>query len=177
MNLIFLNLKSKHVTHCAHVCAQSLSHVWVFLWPHGPTPGDPTRFLYPGIFQARVLSFPPAGDLPKPGIEPTPTAPPALQVASLSLNHQGRTSATKWLQEALSAEECNKVPNLKGSFYLFFKNYILKRPIFTLIKPDLQNLSPPMLFLAKTARPHLSISIHANSIWGWHSVTSPLAIL
>ena len=66
--------------------------------PHGPTPRDPMRLLYPGIFQARILSFPPAGDLPNPGIEPTSTAPPALQGHSLSLNHQGRSSPTKWLQ-------------------------------------------------------------------------------
>ena len=35
------------------------------------------------------LPGPPPGDLPDPGIEPEPSASPALQEDSLSLSHQG----------------------------------------------------------------------------------------
>ena len=104
MNLTFLNLESKHVTYCAHVCAQSCLSLFVTPW----TPGDPTSFLYPGIFQARILSFPPAGGLPNPGIKPTSTASPALQVDSLSLNHQGSSSPTA----AAAAESLQSCPTL-----------------------------------------------------------------
>ena len=36
------------------------------------------------------LLFPPPGDLPDPGIEPTSSVSPALQADSLPLSHQGR---------------------------------------------------------------------------------------
>ena len=47
-----------------------------------PVDCNPTRFLYPQDFPGKKywsgLPFPPLGDLPDPGIEPEPLAPPAL---------------------------------------------------------------------------------------------------
>ena len=37
----------------------------------------------------RGLPFPPSGDLPNPGIEPTSPVSPTLQVDSLPLSHRG----------------------------------------------------------------------------------------
>ena len=45
-----------------------------------------------GLLEAKywsVLPYPPAGDLPNPGIEPSSPATPTLQVDSLALSHWG----------------------------------------------------------------------------------------
>ena len=43
------------------------------------------------------LPFPPPGDLPDPGIEPTSSASPALEADPLPLSHQGNTLYVKIL--------------------------------------------------------------------------------
>ena len=62
---------------------------------------NPTHYSPPGSsvhrsFQARILEwvwhFPPPGDLPGPGIEPTPSGSPALAVGFFAcLSHQGNS--------------------------------------------------------------------------------------
>ena len=64
-------------------CNQS----YLILWK--PLDCSPDRLLCPWDFSGKntgVLSFPPPGDLPDPGIEP---ASPAWQANSLPLSHQG----------------------------------------------------------------------------------------
>ena len=55
---------------------------------------------YVGLFRQEYwsrLPFPPPGNLPDPGIEPTSSASPALEADSLPLSHQGNTLYVKIL--------------------------------------------------------------------------------
>ena len=66
-----------------------LSHVQLVVTPWTVAHQAP---LSVGILQARILGglpFPPPGDLPDPGMEPTSLMFPALQVDSLPLSYQG----------------------------------------------------------------------------------------
>ena len=54
-----------------------------------------------------TLPFPPPGDLLNPGIQPTAPTPPALQVDSLLLNHQG---SPKLLGAVTKAMKLSTVP-------------------------------------------------------------------
>ena len=55
-----------------------------------------------------VWPFPPPGDLPNPGIEPTSPAAPALQADSLLLSHRGNPKVllycSKW-QDSFFTDE------------------------------------------------------------------------
>ena len=57
-----------------------------------PLDCSPQGFSVHGILQTRILewvTYPPPGDLPDSGMEPTSPAAPALQVDSLPLSHLG----------------------------------------------------------------------------------------
>ena len=67
------------------ICAQSLSHVRLFVTPWTVALQPPLSI---GIFQARILewvSCPPPGDLPNPGIFPTRGSNPVSHIAGGSL--------------------------------------------------------------------------------------------
>ena len=68
------------------VVVQSLSCVWPFCDAMDCSPPDSSVH---GIFQARILPFPPLGDLPDPGIKPMSPASPALAGRFLPRSHQG----------------------------------------------------------------------------------------
>ena len=72
-----------------------LSHVQLTVTPWTVAHQAP---LSVGILQARILGglpFPPPGDLPDPGMEPTSLMFPALQVDSLPLSYQGSPLLTR----------------------------------------------------------------------------------
>ena len=86
----------EYQTKSLHVCVVSFVQLFATPWTVGSS-------VY-GISQAEYCSglpFPPPGDLPNPGIEPTS---PALQVYPLSVNHQGRASGGDpgWAQTSIS---------------------------------------------------------------------------
>ena len=77
---------------CVHPCYVA-SVVTDSLQLYGLQPTSPRDC--PRDSQARMLSglpFPPPGDLPDPGIEPTSPAAPTLQVDAFLLEHQGSPS-------------------------------------------------------------------------------------
>ena len=77
------------MVHVFCVCAQSLSHVRLFVTPWTVACEAPLSM---GYFQWGYwtgLPFPPLGDLPNPGIKPASPASLALQADSLPLSHQG----------------------------------------------------------------------------------------
>ena len=53
------------------------------------------------------LPFPPPGDLPDPGIEPEFPVPPALQIDSLPLSHQGSLPATIRINCNINPYKCS----------------------------------------------------------------------
>ena len=69
-------------------------HVWLFVTPWTVTHQDllSMEFFRQGYWSG--LPFPPPGDLPNPGPELTYPLSPALQVDSLSTDHQGRVPST-----------------------------------------------------------------------------------
>ena len=73
---------------CMH--AQSHSHVQLFVTPCTVAHQPPLSMGLSWQEYWSGLPFPSPGDLPDPGIEPTPPAVPALQVDSLPLSHVGR---------------------------------------------------------------------------------------
>ena len=67
------------------VCAQSLSHVQIFVTLDCSPPGSCVH----GISQARILLFPPPGDLPNPGIKHSIPWSSALADGFFTLCHLG----------------------------------------------------------------------------------------
>ena len=67
------------------LCAQSLSHVWLFATPWTVAHQDPLSMSFLRQEYWNWLSFPSPGDLPNPGIKSTY---PELQMDSLPLSHQ-----------------------------------------------------------------------------------------
>ena len=72
-----------------HVGAQSLGRVQLFVAPWIVAHQAPLSMGFSRQEYWSGLPFPPPGDLPNPGIEPTPPASPALQEDSLPLSYQG----------------------------------------------------------------------------------------
>ena len=68
--------------------------VWLFVTPWTVTHQNPLSMEFSRQGYWSRLPFPPAGDLPDPGPEPTYPLSPALQVDSLSTDHQGRVPST-----------------------------------------------------------------------------------
>ena len=66
-----------------------------------------------GIFQARILErlpWPPPGDLPDSGIQPTSFMSPALQADSLLLSHQGRPQRIpRRDKKAFLSDQCKEI--------------------------------------------------------------------
>ena len=71
------------------VCAQLLSHVQVFETPWTTACQALLSMEFSRQEFCSELSFPPPGDLPDPGMEPTSPVAPALQGDSLPLSHWG----------------------------------------------------------------------------------------
>ena len=69
-----------HVCVCAHVCVcvSVLSRVQVFATPQTVSHQAPLSMGFPRQEYWSVLPFPPPGDLPDPGIEPSSLVSPAL---------------------------------------------------------------------------------------------------
>ena len=92
LHKIFVNILSKLLCKifCLCVtCAQSLSHVHLFVTPWTAACQAPLSMVFSQQeFWSRV-PFPTPEDLPNPGIELTSLAPPELQVDSLQLYHLG----------------------------------------------------------------------------------------
>ena len=91
MELIFLNLAS------VHLCAQSLSRVWLFVtpWTVCSPPGSSVHW----IFQARIpewLPLPSPRNLQDPGIKPV--SPALASNDSLPLSHLIQINAVLHLQ-------------------------------------------------------------------------------
>ena len=82
-----LSLVFKAYMYCGVLCVQSLCHVWLFatLW----TVAHQVLLCmeYARRWYWSRLPFPPAGDIPDPGIEPIPPAHPAMQLDSSPLSH------------------------------------------------------------------------------------------
>ena len=62
----------------ARVCAQSLSHVWLFCDRMDISPPAPLSIEFSRQEYWSGLPFPPPGDLPNPGVEPMSLMSPAL---------------------------------------------------------------------------------------------------
>ena len=69
------------------VCAQTLSHIWLFVTPWTVAHQAPLSMEFSRQEYWSELPFPSTRDLPNPGIEPMPFESPALQVESLLLSH------------------------------------------------------------------------------------------
>ena len=82
------------------VQAWSLSHVRLFLTLWTVAHQAPLSMGSPGKNTGVSCRFPPPGDLPDPGIEPTSPASPALQADSLLPSHQG--SPKEWMDQVFS---------------------------------------------------------------------------
>ena len=70
---------------CVCVCAQSLSHVQIFV----TLDCSPQVSCVHGISQARILLFPPPGDLPNPGLKHSIPWSSALADGFFTLCHLG----------------------------------------------------------------------------------------
>ena len=90
------------------------SHVWPFVTPWTVTHQDPLSMGFSRQGYWSGLPFPPPGDPPSPGPDPTYPLSPALQVDSLSTDHQGRVPSTYWMLG-------------KCYFYIFFPITCLKK--------------------------------------------------
>ena len=87
--LIFIRLRTMCCTNvlCALLSCSSCVRLCATLWT-----ADFQAPLSMGFSRQEYCSglpFPPPGYLPNPGIEPAAPAPPALQVDSLPMSHQG----------------------------------------------------------------------------------------
>ena len=69
------------------LCIQSLSCIQLFCDPMDCSPPSPQSMGFPRQEYWSGFLFPPAGDLPDPGIEPMSSASSALQAGSLLLSH------------------------------------------------------------------------------------------
>ena len=87
--------------------AKSLQLCLLFATPGTVAPQAPLAMGFPKQEYWSGLPFPPPGDLPNPGMEPTAPALPALQVDSLLLNHQG---SPKLLGAVTKAMRLSAVP-------------------------------------------------------------------
>ena len=76
------------------MCAQSLSHVWLFVTPWTVTSQAPLSMWFPRQEYWSGLSFPPPGDLPNPSV-PTSLASLALLCYALLLSHD-QLFGTSW---------------------------------------------------------------------------------
>ena len=72
-----------------YVRAQCFSRIQLFVTPWTIARQTPLSMGFSRQEYWSGLPFPPTGDLPHPGMEPTAPAPLALQVNSLLLSHQG----------------------------------------------------------------------------------------
>ena len=83
-----------------HVCAQSLSCVWLFVTPWTVVRQAPLSMGFPRQEYWGELPFPPPGDLPNSRIK---TASPVSQADSLQLSHLGSPPvAYQWSEVAQS---------------------------------------------------------------------------
>ena len=91
-NCLVLNkLSYQHLVSSVWVLISCFSRVRPFVIPQTAACQAP---LSKGFFRQedwRELSCPSPGDLPNPGIKPTPLLSPALQADSLLMSHQGRS--------------------------------------------------------------------------------------
>ena len=73
----FLSRREPFSKELCVVCAQSLSHVWLFVTPWTVAPLAPLSMGFSRQEYWNRLPFSPPGDLPNPGIKTTSPAPPA----------------------------------------------------------------------------------------------------